>query len=122
MGIGYELVCVDCKRSLGMGKIYWQDESGAPLESTTFDGVFNRATRQWHKRDEFFGRTIEAFLIQHRNHEIRFVPEGVDELIETGDEIVELLDPDEIIAAQNAVFPDPDQDLKEWEHKYRGPR
>ncbi|WP_438029771.1 hypothetical protein [Sorangium sp. So ce233] len=122
MGIGYELVCVDCKRSIEMGKVYWRDESGTPLESTTFDGVFDRANMRWRKRDEFFGRAIEAFLIQHRNHEIRFVPEGVDELIATGGEIVEPIEPDEIIAAQKTVFPDPAQDLKDWERKHYGSR
>ena len=25
---------------------------------------------------------LEAFLIVHRNHELRFVPEGVDEILE----------------------------------------
>lgn len=39
-------------------------------------------TRRWHKRDEYFGRVIEKFLILHRNHELRFVPEGVDEFLE----------------------------------------
>jgi len=117
MGIEYELLCVDCRQYLEMGKVYWLDRNGEPLDCATFDGVIDRRSMQWHKRDEFFGRTIECFLIQHRNHELRFVPEGVDELIAQDNGDVVPIDPDEIIAGQSRVFPDPGVELDGWTRK-----
>jgi hypothetical protein len=62
--------------------VYSVSQNEELLDIFTFDGVFADRDRIWHKRDEFFGQVIERYLILHRNHELRFVPEGVDEILE----------------------------------------
>jgi hypothetical protein len=96
-----------------MGKVYSLDVNGAELEDATFDGAFDVAARCWHRRDAFFGKVIEKFLIHHRNHEIRFVPEGVDEYLEKKLGSIEGLDANGVLSLPRDE-PDWQSDLDLW--------
>ena len=117
MARNYLLICKTCQVSLSMGKAYWLAEDGSPLDDVTFDGVFSMAERKWHKRDEFFGRVLEKFLILHRNHELIFVPEGVDEYLEDYIGYIQDVDSKEIL--NEKVEPEVDwwEELQMWRRK-----
>lgn len=115
----YDLLCIDCRRYLSFGKVYWRDAEGLRIGQVTFDGIYDPQDHAFHKRDEFFGRVVEKFLITHRNHELRFVPEGVDELLEDECNIFEPDDAHELLA-QEGVAPDWEKELVEWNRKLRG--
>ncbi len=105
---------MDCSRYLSFGKVYSFDEHGKPLGATVYDGLYEKETGKRHKADDFFGRVMEAFLILHRNHEIRFVPEGVDELLETPSRPVEAMDPSTLVGGQATIDLDPEAELQAW--------
>jgi hypothetical protein len=121
MAATYHLMCMDCGRYLSVGKVYWKSPTGAALGETTFDGIYDPGNKTWRKRDEMFGRTVEAFLIRHRNHELRFVPEGVDELLDTPERGFEPVDPGEL-TRQPGGEPDPESELEAWKSKVRRSR
>ena len=110
----YHLLCFNCRIYLSLGKVYWSDEAGCALPETTLDGVFDEEGRAWHRRDELFGRAIEAFLLFHRNHELRFVPEGVDELLDTPESEVSPVDVGSILLDRSAGRPDAEVELENW--------
>jgi hypothetical protein len=109
---------MDCGRYLSVGKVHWRSPTGHLLGEITFDGVYDPGSETWGKRDELFGRTLEAFLIGHRNHELRVVPEGVDELLETPERGFEPVDPGEL-TKQPGLEPDPESELDAWRSKVR---
>jgi hypothetical protein len=68
---------------LHLGKIIRFDSNRKPLGDAYLEGVVeHHSAVPRHSRDEYFARAVEAFLILHRNHELRVVPEGVDEMLE----------------------------------------
>lgn len=113
----YHLICVDCRAYLSLGKVHWQSESGEALDEVTIDGVFDPVERVWHRRDELFGRTVEGFLIRHRNHELRFVPEGVDEILEDGGDVFTPLDPQDVLWPTVECKVDPEREMAEWRRR-----
>lgn len=117
MANNYHLICFDCRQSLSFGKVFWIDKAGRKLPVPSFDGVFDMAHREWHKRDAFFGEVMERFLIRHRNHELRFVPEGVDELLEGSLGYIEDVDADVIRNSRVDPEPDWDEELAEWQRR-----
>ena len=117
MAATYHLLCMDCRLYLSLGKVYSFDAHGKALDGVTLDGLFDETSRRWRKRDDVFGRGLELFLIGHRNHELRFVPEGVDELIETRDSPVSPVSLEEVLAGSMATEPDSELELAEWRKK-----
>jgi hypothetical protein len=97
-----------------MGKAHSRSTDGSPLQAWRLDGVHDREGNAWHSRDAYFGEVVEAFLLQHRNHELRFVPEGVDELIETWASGVEPVEAADLLRQQSGVEVDADVELREW--------
>ncbi|WP_017327377.1 hypothetical protein [Synechococcus sp. PCC 7336] len=119
MSRDYMLICFNCKTYLSFGKVYEEDKNGNLLDDITFDGIFEDKTRRWHKRDEFFGRVMEKFLILHRNHELRFVPEGVDEMLEIVDgKVVDRSEEESIL--ESPVVPGVDwwKEKEDWMNKF----
>lgn len=119
MGCTYHLFCFECLCYLSFGKLYWVDEAGNSLDTTTFDGIYDAEQRKWRKRDAYFGRAIEAFLIQHRNHEIRFVPEGVDELLEKHVEEIVSLEAEDLFQTHGIVGVDSEAELASWSSRLK---
>jgi hypothetical protein len=117
MAITYQFACIDCRQYLSLGKISWLDETGRPLGELTIDGVYDQDRRRWFKRDETFGRTVEGFLIRHRNHELRVVPEGVDELLSAGGAVFERVVPAQLVAPPEDGTVDPEGELESWKAK-----
>ncbi len=109
----YHLLCFDCWQYLSLGKVYCVFKGGEQHE-WRMQGVFNEERRSWVSREQLFGRAVEGFLIRHRNHEIRFVPEGVDELLDTPISCVGALDVEEVVAPSAAIDVDADGELQEW--------
>ena len=112
----YHLLCLDCLVYLSLGKVYSADKTGRPLGRTTFDGVHDPIDGCWHRQDAVFGRATECFLIGHRNHELRFVPEGVDELLDTPTRVVEEMELGDLFA-QDGPEPDPEEELRGWSER-----
>lgn len=117
MASTYHLLCFDCRRYLSLGKLYWLSSEGAPLGEIRLDGVYDAQRKRWTARDDLFGRAIEGFLIRHRNHEIRFVPEGVDELLETPAGAVQPLEAEVVVAPQQEGDVDPSGELEDWRRR-----
>lgn len=117
MSRDYHLMCLDCRIYLYMGKIYSMDDNGHLLEDVTFDGVFDDDERKWHKRDIYFGKVMEKFLIAHRNHELRFVPEGVDELLENKLGFISNVESNDVL--KNKIVPEVNwgKEKEDWEQK-----
>lgn len=113
-------MCVECRCYLSLGEVYWRDEKGKPLGETRLEGVFSTEDGRPHSRDEFFGRVLEKYLLIHRNHELRFVPEGVDELFETDAESVDAVEAQDVLRLPE-VQPDGEVELQSWTQK-RGNR
>ena len=113
----YNLTCFDCRESISLGKIYCFDSEGKPLDDFTCDGVWDRRSSTWNRQNELFGRAIEKFLILHRNHELRFVPEGVDELFESTLGFINDVDADEVIARPVDPEPDAVMERESWKEK-----
>jgi hypothetical protein len=121
MAATYHLLCIDCRRNLSLGKVYSVASDGRPLPATTLDGVYDATSRSWRRRDDFFGTAIEQFLIRHRNHHLSFVPEGVDELLESPwRPMVESVDETELVPGE-VIDVDASEELAEWERKLKGP-
>ncbi len=96
--------------------MYSHAENGAPLGEIRIQGVYDQNGRDWHSRDELFARVLEGMLIRHRGHELRFVPEGVDELLETvAGRSVEPLDVQDVISPMGDV--DPEKELAAWKDR-----
>ncbi|MEP7288935.1 MAG: hypothetical protein ABI947_24545 [Chloroflexota bacterium] len=93
------------------------DDNGHLLEDVTFDGVFDDDERKWHKRDIYFGKVMEKFLIAHRNHELRFVPEGVDELLENKLGFISNVESNDVL--KNKIVPEVNwgKEKEDWEQK-----
>lgn len=117
MSRDYSLICKDCRVELHFGKVYWLDENHNPLEDTTFAGVHSWSGKKWHRRDEYFGKVMEKFLILHRNHHLMFVPEGVDEFMEDELGFIEALEADELLKAPVDPEVDWHKERSDWIHK-----
>lgn len=117
----YHLLCFDCGVYLSMGKVHSIAEESTHLETATFDGVYEERSEERHKRDEIFGRAIEAFLIRHRNHELRFVPEGVDELLESASRSVRAVETQELLSPCDVAY-DAEAELARWHSSLRQDR
>ena len=116
MAATYHLICLDCSVYLSPGKVYSVTERGEHLGEVTVDGVYDPRDKRWHRRDEVFGCAMEGFLFRHRNHELRFVPEGVDELLDTVEKEVESLALDNVLSPNVDEF-DPASELDEWRRR-----
>jgi hypothetical protein len=119
MAATYHLLCFDCRRYLSLGKVFWVGEDGAPLGEVRVQGVYFQPERRWRSRDEQFSRAIEGFLIRHRNHELRFVPEGVDELLETSGAGAVPVELDEILAPDESVGVNEEAELQRWRERLK---
>src|SRR5687768_6857809 len=102
---------MNCLIYLSLGKVFSRLEDGAPLGEVRLQGVYDETRKSWASRDELFGRAIEGFLIRHRNHEIRFVPEGVDELLESETSPVHSVDVNDVVSPGEAIDVDPGIEL-----------
>lgn len=110
------LLCFDCGRYLSLGKMYSHDENGAPLGEIRIQGIYDQNARDWHSRDELFARVLEGMLIRHRGHELRFVPEGVDELLEAVmGRSIEPLQIQDVISPKGDL--DPEEELTAWRER-----
>ncbi len=116
MASTYHLLCFDCRSYLSFGKVYRVSSDGSELPETTMDGVYDSQQKRWRTRDEFFGRVVEGFLIRHRNHEIRFVPEGVDELLDTPTTCVNALDAENVVSPRDDNV-DAARELANWRQR-----
>jgi hypothetical protein len=110
----YLLICLDCRIALYFGNVSWIDKDENPLEDVTFQGIFDTKNRQWHKRDEYFGRCLEKFLILHRNHELRFVPEGTDEILEETVGTIQEIESDELLEKKVAIEVNGREEKQMW--------
>lgn len=123
MAATYHLLCVDCLCYLSLGKVYWYTEEGAPLDGVRAQGVYDAEAGRWAARDETFGQAIEGFLIRHRNHELRFVPEGVDEMLEEQRKApVESLEVEDVVEPIDAVGINAEQELDLWRRRLNSSR
>src|SRR6266487_1745029 len=82
MSRDYDIVCCTCRVVIGLGKIHNPTPDSPQPEKWAFGGVFLDA--DWrevgrHGGDDVFCQVLQKFLILHRNHEIRVVPEGVSD-------------------------------------------
>jgi hypothetical protein len=117
MASDYLLMCVECREYLHCGKVYSYGENEARVRPQ-FDGLMSVSTWSRHRRDEGFGLAIERFFIRHRNHELRFCPEGVDELLEkTGDEFKSLTMED--VDGYQFEEVDAEHELKLWRERLK---
>ena len=116
----YHLICFDCKLYLSLGGLYWRTQQDEILRDPTVAGIQTVADDFRHRRDELFAHVIEKFLIIHRNHELRFVPEGVDELLEATIGYVAASWSEDILDQKVDPFPDPYQEYKDWETRIKG--
>lgn len=113
MASTYHLLCFDCRQYLSLGKVYSVSEDDE-LHEWRLQGVYDEERGVWVSRDELFGRAVEGFLIRHRNHEIRFVPEGVDELLDTPNSSVQPVKVEEVVGPAPAIDVNADRELREW--------
>jgi hypothetical protein len=116
----YHLLCFDCRCYLSLGKVFWATGDGSEPIDITFQGVYDAQSKTWRKQDVFFGRVMEAYLIQHRNHELRLVPEGVDELLDTELSMVSPVDALELLRAQGTIRADAPAELQDWAARLGG--
>lgn len=74
-GSSYELVCVDCAEVLILGKIVHSDFKGkeAPWSFGGFDELVDGRRRRIGGIELL--RLVERFILLHRCHEIRLLPE-----------------------------------------------
>ena len=70
----YHLLCVDCREVLDLGKVVNLSEDAEPIPWTA-GGWRDQATGEWLKGAELWN-LVERFLILHRGHELRNVPES----------------------------------------------
>lgn len=103
MSRNYLLASLDGKRTLSFGKVYWMDEQGVELEDVVFDGLYEFEKRQWHRLDTYFVKAVEQFLEMHREQEIRFVPEGVEQFLEDSIGFVEDMESDDLVSMRPNV-------------------
>jgi hypothetical protein len=114
----YIFACFDCRVYLHLGKVCWLDSNNQPLDDVHVEGIIDHefgVPRQ--NRNERFARTLEAFLIAHRNHELRFVPEGVDEMLEKSLGFFHGCSIQEVIAAARKAHIKWTAEKQAWEDK-----
>ena len=109
----YLMTCFDCRVALSLGKLFSHDETGRYLGAYTLQGLAVVAAdgQRTFVRDESYLQAVEGFLIHHRNHEIRLVPEGVHELLEPP---AVSLDPEEVSLPNDEINVSPEQELMAW--------
>lgn len=78
MGIAYFAVCMDCKTGIILGNPVRRDYKGIEEEST---GLTSFTFEEGDTNEHLLRKTeiLEHFLVMHRSHEIRILPETVDQ-------------------------------------------
>lgn len=114
MAHSYQLVCFDCKVSLSFGKVYTCETSKVSRGEVRTDGLYDDVQKTWRRHDQFFGQVFERFLLLHRNHALRFVPEGVDELVESSIGFIPDVSPNEVLLTELAEDVDAESELDRW--------
>jgi len=69
----YHVICVPCREVMGVGKIVDMTQSGSP-RPLGFGGWRDPQSDEWPSGLSFL-RLLERWLILHRGHEIRVVPD-----------------------------------------------
>lgn len=114
MGYGYDLVCLDCREAFHLGKTHCKDENYQEV-GWQFSGIRIDGGGRLEKGALF--ATIARFLLLHRCHEIRVLPEhttiyDVDPDMKLKD-IGEDIPLTEFLARPVAPEPDPEAEWKQ---------
>ena len=79
MSIDYNLVCVDCGEALHFGK---SQKIKSRFHHTNSFGVsaIGNATKDFSEENQRFLIALQHFLLVHRQHELRFLPDSISEV------------------------------------------
>lgn len=118
MSVCYSLVCFDCKVELSFGKLYDYDENNHELEYPHMMGIRDWKTDEYHIDDSYFCECLTRFLVVHRNHELRFVPDIIDGVFEDDIGVIEeWMDGEYTSSRESGKDYDPYQETNQWKRR-----
>jgi hypothetical protein len=93
MSSAYHLACVDCAEAILLGKVVQMDESGRAVDPH-FAGWSDEPAYREHAAG--FARILMRFMIHHRCHELRVLPENLIDEVDPEGILLSHLDDDEV--------------------------
>jgi hypothetical protein len=77
MSNSYYLVCMECKTGIHLGKTVCARYKDVNKDTYGFSSLGHTSGNSWHGTEESFA-DLQHFLILHRTHELRVLPDTVD--------------------------------------------
>ena len=116
------LLCIECREYLSFGKVFWVEmRDGIAIRIPhTCQGAIGMHRASAERDNARYVRVVESFLIKHRNHELRFAPEGVDELLSERIGQFRMVDPENLLVEEIAPDPNSELELDLWKDRSKG--
>lgn len=106
----YHLVCVDCREVLDLGKLLSMDEAGSAIP-WTWGGWLDQTTGARIAGASLW-KVVEKYMILHRGHELRIIPEACLTQIDPSGELRYVDSASDILGRDVAPEPDDETDSR----------
>jgi hypothetical protein len=90
MSVNYDLICLDCKQGVGLSKIITVRYEAGDRETYGFDALGETADGAWEPIASACAE-VQHFLMLHRTHELRVLPEHIEKYFDENTEPVRVV-------------------------------